>query len=231
VWRRVISDPTHLIITRIHRLLKIGYCKREYYIKIIVTINIIIMHETIEYSLLPGQSDAPNLIMILVAPIWLPIYAIGGICIKSYEFICSKRKELAFNKLKKTLSLSYASWFTDYILFGFTNKNKLYYVVDDDCYRNETISYTISKDWDEYYCGIVVIQMKLDTFINEHEQAKMIILSIMEQSIENENNKIIVYNSSKADKPLTNLENCNVELTNGFYGVMCNAFKIEYKTY
>jgi hypothetical protein len=189
------------------------------------------MYEILEYSLLPEQSDARNLITILVAPIWLPICAIGGICLKSYEFICSTRKELAFNKLKKTLSLSYA-WFTDYILFGFTNKNKLYYVVDDDCYRNKIISYTISKDWDEYYYGgIVVIQMKLDTFINEHEQAKMIILSIMEQSIENENNKIIVYNLSKTDRPLTNLENCNVELTNGFYGVMCNAFKIEYKTY
>jgi len=187
------------------------------------------MQETLEYSLLPG-SDAPhNLIMILVAPIWLSICTIGSICIKSHEFIFHKRKELAFNKLKKALSLSYV-WFTDYILFGFTNKNKLYYVVDD-CSRNENISYTISKDWEEYDCGIVVIQMKLDTFINEHKQAKMIILSIMEQSIENENNKIIVYNSSKADKPLRNLENCNVELKNGFYGVMCNAFKIEYKTY
>lgn len=116
-------------------------------------------------------------------------------------------------------------------MFGFTNKNKLYYVVDDDCFRNENISYTISKDWEEYDCGIVVIQMKLDTFINEHKQAKMIILSIMEQSIENENNKINVYNSSKADKPMTNLENCNVRLKNGFYGLMRNAFKIEYKKY
>jgi hypothetical protein len=172
-------------------------------------------------------------LLLITAPITLPIIGVGYVGYKIHEKIQSIKKNNTYEKIKDNLSIDVDNvWTNDNIIIGFTIKNTHFIIIDYKITTEYNITTQIEKKWNSGQ-NFIIAYINQDNF-KYGDLRKLYIYDYSQDT-----NKIkIFYLVDDVNKKVGNIENYNVKLNKYsldnninntyFYGIIGNVFKCEY---
>jgi hypothetical protein len=174
-----------------------------------------------------------SVLLIITAPITLPIIGIGYIGYKIHEKIQSIKTKKTYEKIKDYLTIDVENvWTNDNIIIGFTVKNTHFIIIDCEITTEYNITTQIEKNWNPGQ-NFIIAYINQDNF-NYDDLRKLYIYDYS-----SDYNVIkIFYLTTDVKKKVGNIENYNIRLNKynldnnindiNYYGIIGNVFKCEY---
>jgi len=173
-----------------------------------------------------------SVLLLITAPITLPIIGIGYIGYKIHEKIQSIKTKKTYEKIKNYLTVDIDNiWTNNNIIIGFTIKNTHFIIIDCEITREYNITTQIEKQWNPGQ-NFIVVYINKDKF-NYDDLRKLYIYDYSSDT-----NKIKIFYLTDVKNKVKNIENYNIKLNKYnidnninntyYYGIIGNVFKCEY---